>query len=95
MNSLFLLLYYLLGINIITFILYGVDKYKAQKNKWRIPEKTLILFAVFGGSIGALLGIKVFHHKTLHKKFKYGVPAILILQIAAAAYAIYYFFVRN
>ena len=95
MNSLFLLLYYLLGINIITFILYGVDKYKAQKNKWRIPEKTLILFAVFGGSIGALLGIKVFHHKTLHKKFKYGVPAILILQIAAAAYGIYYFFVRN
>ena len=95
MNSLFLLLYYLLGINIITFILYGVDKYKAQKNKWRIPEKTLIIFAVFGGSIGALLGIKVFHHKTLHKKFKYGVPAILILQIAAAAYGIYYFFVRN
>ena len=94
MNAIPLLIYYLAGINVITFILYGIDKYKAKKNKWRIPEKTLILFAVFGGSVGALLGIKIFHHKTLHKKFKYGVPAIFILQIAIAATCIYYFFYR-
>lgn len=81
-----ILTYYLLAINFITFIVYGIDKYKAKKAKWRIPEATLLLMAVIGGSIGAWLGMKVWHHKTLHKKFKYGIPAILLLQIIAIIY---------
>ena len=79
-------LYYLSIINCVAFVLYGIDKYKATKNKWRIPENTLILAAVIGGSVGALLGMNFFHHKTLHKKFTIGVPFILLLQIGLAAY---------
>ena len=78
--------YYLLAINAVAFILYGIDKYKAKKAKWRIPEATLLLLAVLGGSIGAWMGMKVWHHKTMHKKFKYGIPAILLIQIALMAY---------
>ena len=80
------LAYYLLGINAVAFIVYGIDKYKAKKAKWRIPEATLLLLAVLGGSIGAWMGIKVWHHKTMHKKFKYGIPAILLIQIALMTY---------
>ena len=78
--------YYLLAINVVTFIMYGIDKYKAKKAKWRISEATLLLLAVLGGSIGAWMGMKVWHHKTMHKKFKYGIPAILLIQIALMAY---------
>jgi uncharacterized membrane protein YsdA (DUF1294 family) len=80
------LAYYLLDINTVTFIIYGIDKYKAKNAKWRIPEAILLLLAVFGGSIGAWMGMKVWHHKTMHKKFKYGIPAILLIQIALMAY---------
>ena len=80
------LVYYLLAINAVTFIVYGIDKYKAKKAKWRISEATLLLLAVLGGSIGAWMGMKVWHHKTMHKKFKYGIPAILLIQIALMAY---------
>ena len=80
------LAYYLLGINAVTFIVYGIDKYKAKKAKWRISEATLLLLAVLGGSIGAWMGMKVWHHKTMHKKFKYGIPAILLIQIALMTY---------
>lgn len=73
---------YALIINVITLLMYGIDKWKAKHGKWRIPEATLLIMAAVGGSIGAWTGIKLFHHKTLHKKFKYGVPAILILQLA-------------
>lgn len=69
---------------IVTFFIYGIDKYKARKAKWRIPETTLLWMAILGGSVGALLGMKVWRHKTLHRKFKYGVPAILIIQIILA-----------
>lgn len=79
-------LYYLLAINVVAFTLYGIDKYKAKKSKWRISEATLVLIALLGGSIGAWAGMKVWHHKTLHKKFRYGVPFILLLQLAATAY---------
>ena len=77
---------YLLAINAVTFIVYGIDKYKAKKAKWRISEATLLLLAVLGGSIGAWVGMKVWHHETMHKKFKYGIPAILLIQIALMAY---------
>ena len=68
-----------------TFLVYGIDKLKAKKGKWRISEATLLLLAIIGGSIGAWLGIKVWHHKTMHNKFKYGVPAIIVLQVATIA----------
>ena len=80
------LTYYLLAINAVAFIMYGIDKYKAKKAKWCISEATLLLLAVLGGSIGAWMGMKILHHKTMHKKFKYGIPAILLIQIALMAY---------
>ena len=65
-----------------TFLTYGIDKWMAKKSLWRIREASLLGLAVLGGSIGAWLGMKVWHHKTMHKKFKYGLPLILIVQIA-------------
>ena len=79
-------MYYLLAINIVSFFLYGIDKYKAKKNKWRISEATLLMIAVIGGSIGAWVGMRLWHHKTMHKKFKYGIPVIIVMQIALATY---------
>ena len=79
-------MYYLLAINIVSFFLYGIDKYKAKKNKWRISEATLLMIAVIGGSIGAWVGMRLWHHKTMHKKFKYGIPIIIIMQVALAVY---------
>ena len=75
-------LYYLAAINLVTFLVYGIDKLRAKRGAWRIPEKTLFLLPVLGGSVGAIAGMKVFHHKTKHWYFKYGLPLILILQIA-------------
>ncbi|MCR5042626.1 MAG: DUF1294 domain-containing protein [Bacteroidaceae bacterium] len=77
-----LILIYLLAINVFAFFLYGIDKWKAKRSKWRIPEMTLLSIAVIGGSVGAWIGMKVWHHKTMHKKFKYGIPLILMIQIA-------------
>lgn len=74
---------YLVLINIAAFIMYGADKHKAKKGQWRIPEKTLIGVAALGGSIGAVLGMRLFRHKTKHPKFYIGVPVIILLQIAA------------
>ena len=73
---------YLAVINVVTFFVYGIDKWKAKRSKWRISEATLLGMAVIGGSIGAWMGMKIWHHKTLHKKFRYGIPLILIAQIA-------------
>ena len=81
-----IILCYLLAVNITTFLLYGIDKYKAKKNRWRIPEATLLTVAAIGGSIGAWAGMRVWHHKTMHKKFKYGIPFIIITQIAVLVY---------
>ena len=101
------LLYYLIVINVVTFLVYGIDKWKAvnqrgqnqtrlsyaerkqprpkvkaKQGSWRISEVSLLILAVIGGCIGALLGMKIWHHKTMHKKFKYGLPMILLAQIA-------------
>ena len=81
-----IILGYLLAVNIATFFLYGIDKYKAKKNQWRLSEATLLMMAVIGGSIGAWAGMRLWHHKTMHKKFKYGIPVIIILQVAIAVY---------
>ena len=75
---------YLLLINAAAFFLMLVDKVKAKKNRWRISERTLMLSAALGGSLGALLGMYTFRHKTKHIKFTLGVPAILIAQLALA-----------
>lgn len=79
-------LYYLIFINIITFMMYGIDKLKAKKGKWRISEATLLMMAIVGGSIGAWAGMRIWHHKTMHKKFRYGIPTIIIMQIALVVY---------
>jgi uncharacterized membrane protein YsdA (DUF1294 family) len=75
-----LFILYLVLINVVTFLLYGIDKDRARKDQWRIPESRLILFAALGGSIGAFLGMQVWHHKTKHAKFTIGVPVIFLLQ---------------
>ena len=76
------IVYVLIVINVLTFLVYGIDKWKAKQGRWRISEATLLMLAVIGGSIGALLGMQVWHHKTMHKKFKYGLPLIILAQIA-------------
>ena len=81
-----IILGYLLAVNITSFLLYGIDKYKAKKGRWRISEATLLLMAVIGGSIGAWGGMRIWHHKTMHKMFKYGIPVIIIFQVALAIY---------
>lgn len=80
------LLVWLAVINLLTFIVYGADKRRARKGKWRVPEKTLFLLPLLGGSVGALLGMRVFHHKTKHWYFVWGIPAILLAQIALAVW---------
>lgn len=85
------LIYYLLGINVLTFFVYGIDKWKAKRDRWRIPEATLLMLAALGGSVGALLGMSVFHHKKKHKKFLIGIPLILLAQLALAYYLKVYF----
>lgn len=78
----FVVMGYVLIINIIGFMIMGIDKSRAKRNQWRIRENTLFFIAAIGGSIGSILGMKNFHHKTKHNSFKYGMPCILILQIA-------------
>ena len=81
-----IIIYALFALNLITFIIYGIDKFKAKKAKWRISEATLLLLAVIGGSIGAWLGLHVWRHKTQHKKFFIGIPLILTLQVITTVY---------
>ena len=81
-----ILIGYLAMVNVVAFVTYGIDKLKARRNQWRIPESTLLLLAMIGGSIGAWIGLKVWRHKTLHKKFKYGIPLIIVVQIALCIY---------
>lgn len=75
---------YLAFINVLGFVLMGIDKQKARRKKWRIPEKTLFLTAILGGSIGSILGMQIFRHKTRHTAFVIGMPCILIIQIILA-----------
>ena len=79
-------LIYLLIINLIGFFSMFLDKQKAKRNKWRIPEKTLFLIALIGGSLGATLGMYTFRHKTKHWYFKFGMPLILVVQLVLAIY---------
>ena len=85
MDVITLLLEYLIAVNLIGFALMGIDKYKAKKRAFRIPEATLFIVAIIGGSIGSIIGMYAFRHKTIHWYFVYGMPAILILQILLIA----------
>ncbi len=76
---------YLLLVNVAAFLAFGEDKRRAKRREWRIPEATLMGLAAAGGSLGALAGMRFFHHKTRHRKFTAGVPALLIAQIALLA----------
>lgn len=80
------ILIYLSIINLVGFFAMFLDKQKAKRNKWRIPEKTLFLFALLGGSLGTTLGMRTFRHKTKHWYFKFGMPLILILQLSIFIY---------
>ena len=82
-NLLVLFIICLFVVNLFGFVQFGVDKAKAKKGQWRIPEQSLFMTALFGGSLGCILGMYVFRHKTKHNSFKYGMPTILLLQIAA------------
>lgn len=77
---------YLILMNLIAFALYGIDKRRAKQGAWRISEYTLLLVALLGGSLGALLGMRYFRHKTRHRKFRYGMPLILLLQLGLGLY---------
>ncbi|MBO4654144.1 MAG: DUF1294 domain-containing protein [Bacteroidales bacterium] len=85
-----IIIFYLMIINIITFFLYGVDKWKAQRSHWRIPESALLGMAAIGGSVGAWLGMQVWRHKTQHSIFRYGVPIILMVQVALLVWILFY-----
>ena len=90
MNVIQIALLYILSVNLGGFIAYGIDKRRSTRSKWRIPEATLLTFALVGGAIGCLLGMKVFRHKTQKPLFFIGVPAILILQVV---FLLVFFFV--
>ena len=83
------IIYTLLAVNVVTFLVYGWDKLCARKDWWRIPERVLLGLALLGGSIGALLGMKAFRHKTKHRKFTVLVPLFLVMQIALAAWLLW------
>lgn len=85
MEALKILLIYLLIINVLSFICFGIDKSRARRSRWRISEGSLFSLAIFGGSLGALLGMYVFRHKTQKLKFKVGMPLILFIQLAVLA----------
>lgn len=80
---------YFITVNVLGFVLFGIDKWKAKHDKWRISEATLLSLTVIGGSIGTWVGMKVWHHKTMHKKFKYGIPLVMVLQLALLLFTLY------
>ena len=82
------ILYYLLGINLVAFCAMGMDKRRARKKKWRIKERTLFLFVLLGGGLGGTLGMHKFRHKTKHWYFRFGFPAIMLLEYAGLAYLV-------
>jgi len=82
MNGIIIVVIYLVAINAVTFFVYGIDKWKAKRSMWRIPEATLLGLAAIGGSVGAWLGMRAWRHKTMHKKFQLGIPLIIVAQTA-------------
>lgn len=87
-----LLIVYLVAVNLVAFVLMGVDKYRAKHDQWRISERMLFLFPLVFGSLGGVLGMQVFHHKTRHWYFRYGLPLILVVQLMLAGMLYFRFF---
>lgn len=81
---------YFITVNVLGLVLFGIDKWKAKHDKWRISEATLLSVTAIGGSIGAWIGMKVWHHKTMHKKFKYGIPLVMVLQFSLLLFTLYW-----
>lgn len=81
---------YFITVNVLGLVLFGIDKWKAKHDKWRISEATLLSVTAIGGSIGAWVGMKVWHHKTMHKKFKYGIPLVMVLQFSLLLFTLYW-----
>ena len=81
---------YFITVNVLGLVLFGIDKWKAKHDKWRISEATLLSVTTIGGSIGAWVGMKVWHHKTMHKKFKYGIPLVMVLQFVLLLFTLYW-----
>ena len=79
---------YLIAVNIIAFAIMAIDKYKAQRHKWRISELSIFTIGIIGGGLGVLLGMSTFHHKTKHLKFTVGIPVVLILNIVMFGYIV-------
>ena len=84
-----IVLAYFITVNVLGLVLFGIDKWKAKHDKWRISEATLLSLTVIGGSIGTWVGMKVWHHKTMHKKFKYGIPLVMVLQFVLLLFTLY------
>ncbi len=89
MDVIIILLLYIGIVNLAGFAAMGIDKRRARRNAWRIPESTLFFLALIGGSAGCILGMRLFHHKTRHWYFVWGMPAILLLQIALIVYLLF------
>mgnify|MGYP001022385141 FL=1 len=85
-----IVLAYFITVNVLGLVLFGIDKWKAKHDKWRISEATLLSVTAIGGSIGAWVGMKVWHHKTMHKKFKYGIPLVMVLQFVLLLFTLYW-----
>ena len=83
--------YYLTAVNVLAFVLMGIDKRRAKKNAWRIPERTLFLPVIFGGALGGVAGMRLFRHKTRHWYFRYGFPLLLLLQLDGAGWCLWRF----
>lgn len=81
---------YLLAINFIGFLLVGIDKHKAKKKKWRIPEKNFFILGLFGGALGIYGGMQYFRHKTQHRLFVYGIPMVILLNFAVIVFVMKY-----
>ncbi|GAB3803954.1 DUF1294 domain-containing protein [Virgibacillus kimchii] len=86
MNNLSMLLFYIIAVNVLVFIIMGVDKRKAVKRKYRVPERTFWMLAALGGSLGVMFGMNFHRHKTRHTSFKIGMPIMLVLNIVLAGY---------
>ena len=81
-----IIIYYFITMNLLGFVFMGLDKWKAKKRAWRIPEATLLLIAVLGGAAGSLISMHLFHHKTRHWYFLYGIPVMLVIHILIALF---------
>ena len=90
MDVILILALYAVIVNIAGFVAMGIDKSRARRKAWRIPESTLFLIALIGGSIGSIAGMYFFRHKTLHLSFVWGMPAILIVQVIALYYLLFH-----